>query len=253
MEAVVALNDIADLTGLQLNDRAFKLRHHLPRRIDISGGIVLTAGVFAVLVRQLVKQGHRVLRGPQLLQQVLRQFVFFHGLVRREDLSRLHILRGEQDVVGVVGVVVVVLLREVQVAPLGEHLVHQIRVQVGVGRDSVEVLPAQSQHFYVVENSLLAAHLRHGVLEIGIQGLAVRLAQGDALFRSQLLNGHIILDGGLNLGLGVLQKGNIRVLRRPVNGHGLAVHTVAVHAVVAVVAQDIILKSAAHIAIPVEI
>ena len=253
MVAVVALHDAADLTGLQGRRRVLKDGDHGAGGVDVSVGVLRPAGVLAVLVRQLAEEGHHIVGGLELGEQVLGGLALFRDLLLAEGRAGGGVLSGQEDVVGVGGVLVVTLLRQVQLTALLERQVRHITDQKGGGLESGEGLLIHSQFLQVLGVGILAAQLLHHGGPVVGNGRLILLREGHAQLRGQVLRHGVKGDGRLRLLLDILAESLVLGERGvPVHRAILDVDQVAAHAIGGEHAE-LVLEVAAVVGGPVEI
>ena len=253
MVAVSTLHDTADLAGVQGSRGVLKLRYHSTGGIDVAVGIAVPTGVLAVLICQLAEQRLYVLGLLELGQQVLGSGTLGLDLLLGEGFAGSGILGGQQDVIGIDGVLVVVLRSQVQGTSLLQHQIRQAFYQVGSGRETVKAVLADTQLLQVGLELLLAAQFLDSGCPVLLQGRLVLVGHLHAIFLGHILNGGVELDRIFRLLPGKLaHRGAFTEFGIPVEGTVL-IEQLAIDAVIVVRAEDLIVDGVAVIRRPIEV
>ena len=171
-------------------------------------GFSARPGVLAVLVRQLAEEGHHIVGRPGAGRAGPPRVWRFSAISSsREGRAGGGVLSGQEDVVGVGGVLVVTLLRQVQLTALLERQVRHITDQKGGGLEPGEGLLIHSQLLQVLGVGILAAQLlppwRARLSAMAVSSSSVRVTPSSA---GQVLRHGVKGDGRLRLLLDILAE-----------------------------------------------
>ena len=221
MIAIVALHHVADLALLQGQGGLLKLGDHGPLAGGIAVGVGGQTGVLAVLVHQFIEQGDGVVRGPQLLEQLVGLGLLLgDGLVVQGGIAGGavvvghglgHVLGQQQDVLGpiiaqlVLGIGLHLGVGGIALGALAEILV--LKQLAGLAGLIHLLIQGGGQHLHpeIVVLQRLAAQLLGDAGLVVLQAVDGLLRHAQALFRRQLGQQAIEagqLHGRLQQGLG---------------------------------------------------
>ena len=253
VEAVVALHNTADLTGGQGAGSVLKLGDHGAGGVDVAGGVALTAGILAVSIRQLGKQLFHILRFLELGEEILCGGTLGGNLILGQRGAGGGILGGEENVVSIGSILVIILRGQVQGASLLQHQVGKTIHQIGSHGQPLKALLPEAQLCKIVLEGLLASQLLHGGGTVGGHGLLILLRHLHAVFLGHVFQGGIEFNGILHLLQGKLID-SLAFGKLPIPDQGAILpYQVAVSAVVGVGVENLIVDEAAIVGSPVEI